>query len=87
MGKSKGADKGGGKEDKSKKGSGKGSKGDSNDGGDAKSTKVKGAQSINVRHILVRFVQTYSHTHSTVHAHLRSFSVRSSPRARKPWRG
>lgn len=37
-----------------KKAAGKGGKGKGNDPGDAKETKVKGAQQINVRHILVR---------------------------------
>ncbi|KAK4106858.1 FKBP-like protein [Parathielavia hyrcaniae] len=53
--KEKGGDKGGGgKADKSSnKNNKKGSKGDSNDSSnDVKATKLKGAQSINVRHIL-----------------------------------
>jgi hypothetical protein len=78
---------------KSGKGGGKGGGGD--DSTDTKSSgKLKGGQSINVRHILVRYSLSLSETENADDAesgiltpYLYKKSVRNSPRAKRPLRG
>lgn len=84
MGKDKGSKSG---KDGKKGADKKGSKG--GEESDKKTTKVKGAQKIKVRHILVSLHGRYDcgESHMFSFLYLSLDSARNNPRAIRPWRG